>query len=366
MTTLLSSGFFFFAIDGLTESAVTAEMIREHVASSDGTVPLLIAGRPGGGHRAALTAGAARWIVVEPERLKGDAVNQFLAAYEVEKDHIPEKVLAACADADGSYSPLMLRLAVLVDDAAVETIRDLYQAAVGRVLEASGVELEAVLNLCLDTYWKTGDRHLPYAGQDNARKNLLSRLVQCDLLVPATLNRADPKGATPRTLRFFHDSVQSYLTAVAVMQGNDWRTGFQRASADPRFEPDDTGLTELAAMCVQVHASPTEMKRHLNDTLELIARERSGPLSRDTVVAASDLPSLGALLASEASAAEAVRKATRALEGDDTGPLGVFCARLLRLLPTPAIEHRHGPAGDSARPSTPGSGEDAMLVDASG
>jgi hypothetical protein len=63
---------------------------------------------------------------------------------------------------------------------------------------------------CLETYWRDGERNRKYEGSD-----LQKRLVQAGVLVPVG-------GITvPKEVKFFHDSMQSYLTAYGLSAADE-------------------------------------------------------------------------------------------------------------------------------------------------
>lgn len=195
-------------LDGLTESAVSATTLREHFASFGMTVPLLFSTRPSKAHIGVIEQAASSWIVIEPERLNDGTLNDFVKAYGKSSESLSPEVKAACRDDDGTYLPILIRLALLAGGTGMQSIRDVYAGAVNQILVNKGVSIDSAVRFCLDTYWETGERRLRFARASQDSKVLLSALMGADLVVAAEINPADP--GNPHTVRFFHDSIQSY------------------------------------------------------------------------------------------------------------------------------------------------------------
>ena len=91
---------------------------------------------------------------------------------------------------------------------------DLYEEVCHRLLRIGGESQEVIERasaLCVATYWKTGDRTLPFARAAEEQRALLKTLLNAGLLIEADSRVVSP--SSPIEVRFFHDSMQTYLTA---------------------------------------------------------------------------------------------------------------------------------------------------------
>jgi hypothetical protein len=124
------------------------------------------------------------------------------------------------------------------------------------------VDIDTAAKLCVDTYWEDGSRTLDYAGVLGERRTKLGALLSASILVPAEGNKADP-----RKVRFFHDSMQSYLTALGLYHQARW-DAFKGAAG--RVDLRDQHA-ELFDMCLQVFHPETKIKLTLRGDLYLWA-----------------------------------------------------------------------------------------------
>ncbi|WP_156898225.1 hypothetical protein [Methylocapsa acidiphila] len=325
------SGAFLFVLDGLTESTVTAKTLREHFATFGMTVPLLLSTRPSKAHIGVIEQAAASWIVIEPERLSDETLRDFVKAYGRSFDNLTPEVRAACRDEDGTYLPILIRLALLARGTEMQSIRDVYAAAVNQILANKGVSTDAAVQFCLDTYWETGERRIRFATASQDSKELLSALMGADLVVAAEVNPADP--GNPHTVRFFHDSIQSYLTAVGLVGCVNWQENLEMAAGDPKFDADNTQVTELFTMCLHTFQPQTLLRKHLLQSLRTLSDDFAGALSRDWVVEATALPGLSDELPAEVAGGLALTKAGEmCFVNLDIRFLGRLYARAVRYL----------------------------------
>jgi hypothetical protein len=309
LRTLAESGTFFFVVDGLSESSVTPKILREQVAAFDKSVPMLMSSRPTEIYRNAIQQAASAWIVVEPARLTDATLGDFVRVYGNSVDILSAEVKAACMDEDGTYLPILIRLALLAGGTGIRSIRDIYAGEVNQILVKKGIDLNSLVQLCLDTYWNTGNRWLEYANASQTQKPLLDALIGADLVVPAELNPADP--GNPHTVRFFHDSIQSYLTAVGLMRATDWREKLLVAAGDPRFDADETGVTELFLMCLYTAQNQLTFRRHLLESLVHFSTNFAGAFSRDWVIELARLQGLSERIPSEIAGGQALANAAQ-------------------------------------------------------
>ena len=292
---LLRSGEFFLVVDGLTEQGVDAAMLREQLAGYGVKCPLLLAGRPNDALRAAVESAKA-WVIAEPQRLDDTTLRAFLTAYARTDDDFPEAAREACRHRDEqTYLPILVRLAILPRQGNALTIAAIYDSAIHTLLDEKGIPLDDAVDLCFATYWHDGQRQLVYALAEAERKTVLARLVGAGLLVPGDLGHAG--AAEPRMVQFFHDTMQSYLTAVALSRQEEWREVLLRAAGEPQFVRDQSDLashggSELFQMCLHIFEPRFKTRNLLQSELLRLAKDHGSSLSRDWVVEESDIDGL--------------------------------------------------------------------------
>ncbi|WP_437321767.1 hypothetical protein [Sorangium sp. So ce385] len=332
----LLRGDYVIVIDGLVESPFEPEDITRFLDGPlGGRVRLLLAGRPHRYFRSAFEA-SARWMRVEPQMLHDNdeqhgTLKTFVDAYR--KDYVlPETVKKACRSHDGAYLPILVRLAIPIGDTAVTTLSDLYETSIRELLKAKRARGEDAALLawarsyCLATYWRNGLRTVR-ASNEEERENL-QKLKDAGLLVQAE---------DPRDLRFFHDSMQSYLTASALFaqeaQQETWDC-LHRAAANPIFVRDPTdllpgGASELFAMCLFVFGPVPRLRDEIKRQLERWADQHDDDLSKLEI--ASTLPESvrGEILGhATISPGDALKKAVEACDDKDLRVLGALYANV--------------------------------------
>jgi hypothetical protein len=293
VTARLRAGDFFVVVDGLSESSLAPDAVREFVRRDDLAVRALFATRPNERHRAALEA-AARFAVVEPLELDETTLPRFVDTYRGDGPGLSDRLRTICRGRDGKYLPILVRLALLVGGDGADSIAAVYQQAFLQLLgrreaideNAARRALDEAARLCLDTFWPDGHRGIAYADAAAERVELLDRLVVAGVLVPAG---PVPRAGRPRELRFFHDSMQSYLTARALFARDDWKA-LARAAGSPEFQggSDAAGRqsSEVLQMCLEVFAPDERLAAALRGDLEAWARDHGGDLARNAVLAA--------------------------------------------------------------------------------
>jgi hypothetical protein len=296
---LLEAGDFFLVMDGLTESKLPPEALRRYLERESGAhAPLLLTARPSEEYRAAMEH-AARWAAVEPKRMDDAGLARFQAAYPGEGGSptvLSEPLKRICRGraADGSYVPLLVRLALRFGEGDVDSVINLYRAVFAGLLkrapdDAATEELLAFAEkLCLESYWEHQTRLLVF--RDHPEEEKLKVLLDAGMLVPAD---ARP-GPVPTHVRFFHDSMQSYLTARALYArgaaGADWSC-LWRAAGHPRFAREDSDLmteagSELFQMCAYVFGHDARLREELVRQLELCAEANDERLSKEAILGA--------------------------------------------------------------------------------
>jgi hypothetical protein len=287
----LETGGFLPVVDGLTELKISPGTIETYVRSQPGKVcPLLVTKRTDRELDCALYY-AARWIQVEPARLDEATRNQFETVYVVEdrKRGLSVKPLSAgllniCRTGDGSYLPILVRLCIIAGDDSADSVKDVYEGAFKVLLldDNKGVRLDEGSALCIETYWRTGARLLPVAAIPASRRSTVQLLLQSQILVPTIRNRINDE---PQEVAFFHDSMQSFLTALGLFQLPDAWAHLGRAAGDPAFtvrRSDDSGETgsELFQMCLAVFGPKEVLRKHLRSDLERWADELDDELQK--------------------------------------------------------------------------------------
>ncbi|MFY0578318.1 hypothetical protein ACN28S_32015 [Cystobacter fuscus] len=124
---------------------------------------------------------------------------------------------------------------------------------------------------CLRTYWINGIRSLRYRNAPEQER--MQKLLQAGILVPDDVNPRT--GQLPSQVRFFHDSMQSYLTARGLFLREHAADAWDilwRTAADPLFTSAQSEFSsgagsELFQMCLQVFGPEEKLRRELTRQL---------------------------------------------------------------------------------------------------
>jgi hypothetical protein len=131
----------------------------------------------------------------------------------------------------------------------VPSVSELYRLTLARLLkmDASDAEFDSQIieagKLCAATYWRDGARSMAYAGASPQHRTILKKLRSMSVLY------STEPGDNPREVRFFHDSMQSYLTAVALTSDAQGLDFLARAAGAVPFR-EGGAEAELFRMCV--------------------------------------------------------------------------------------------------------------------
>jgi hypothetical protein len=346
---LLQRGDYCLVVDGLTECELTADDLRDFIDGRYGAcVRLLLASRPHRGFRQAVE-GSARWLVAEPLRLDEQGLGLFISGYASGTDGaLGEDTRRACRAPDGTYLPILVRLALRFGQGSSSSIATLYDEAFRGLLRqhgqgAGGEDTELLAwagALCLRTYWANGIRSLRY--RNVPEQEPLRKLLQAGVLVPD-----DPSVSAdhdPSQVRFFHDSMQSYLTArglFAQEHAQDTWDLLWRAAADPRFtragfELVPGGGSELFEMCLHVFGPEEKLSRELQRQLLGWAYLYDDDLTKRDIARAVPealLPRFHAMLPGDTELSPRLVLETAVLVCSETLlDLGVFYMRIANLL----------------------------------
>lgn len=270
----IESGDVVLLIDSPTEGGLDSNAIDEHLRTKKSR--LCIATRPSEELVRTFRLTPERSVFVEPAALDDTSLSRFLNAY------LKPKTVAESGEAlaqpspsleamrlrmlsyrgtDGSYLPLIVRLAMLVDASPNETLCSLYDGTVARLLmPAGGGEREqgalkkTARELARTTYWTARMRVFPAERTDPTETDTIGRFVQCGLLVGAGTRPRRGAAFRSRQVRFFHDSMQSYLAAKALALDGD-RSVLVTAATTPAFRAAQSELLgslgpEMFQMCV--------------------------------------------------------------------------------------------------------------------
>ncbi|EPX64424.1 hypothetical protein D187_005558 [Cystobacter fuscus DSM 2262] len=346
---LLLRGDYVLVVDGLTESALSAEALRGFVEGKYGeVVRLLLTSRRHLGFQQALEA-SPRWLRAEPRRLDEQVLARFVSAYAgQEEGALSGEVKRACQGPDGTYLPILVRLALLFGGGSGRCgVAELYESAFRGLLRRSTVSGEEDTELlswagdfCLRTYWANGIHLLRY--RDSPEQEKLQRLLKAGVLIPADLNLKG--GQTPAQVCFFHDSMQSYLTARGLFAraytAETWDF-LWRAAASPIFatsqsEFDSGSGSELFQMCLQVFGPEQKLRHELRrQLLEWAQTHDEDLMKRDLVEAVPEelRPRMRAIMASngELSPSSTLRLATEVCS-ENLQRLGSLYMRVASLL----------------------------------
>lgn len=301
----IQSGRYVLLLDGLTESSIPSQALRDVLHGEGGfRVSLIATGRPHAGNRNAIKS-AENYFIVEPLPLTDALLPAFEQAYRLidskffhmEVPPLSREVLEACQSDDGTYQPILLRLAVLVAADGVTSVADIYRMTLRRLCSRDTQETELVgdeviekaASLCRETYWKDGNRRFPFQDAPSEQKRLMELLYRVGILV--AVGAAKNSGILSiKNLSFFHDSMQSFLTAIGLYQkppDADW--GFLlRAAGCPLFINEQVGgvqisRSELFSMCLEVFQPPSRVRARLTQELSSWAVSYKRMLSVDVI-----------------------------------------------------------------------------------
>ena len=299
----LRNGDFVLFIDGPSESGMKPEALREFLRGVHGKATrLVVAIRPDDAYREAIES-ADRWVRVEPLRLDDAVIGPFEAAYREADAHRegrePSPPLAPGlrgAPARGLTEPICRSSSGSPSQGGAggegdDGVAGIYENAFLQLLRDPGGGreiLDGAAALCLETYWVDGYRTLAFAAAPPGRLKLLDQLVDAGILVSTDAKPRDKKGNRPRQVKFFHDSMQSYLTAFGLATRDRW-DALPRAAGDPTFARARSDLSlaeqasELFQMCLNVF-DPDRLLDRLREGLRSWAERKGRVLSLDDVI----------------------------------------------------------------------------------
>jgi hypothetical protein len=294
----VAGGTFVLFIDGLQEGSSGATQLAVLFGNPDLSVtPLCIATRPS--REAHSLARKMGWLIVEPQLLlaKGPndesegTVHRFIREYAAAdtagagqpRDENCERVLKGsttwlpiCQSSEGVYLPLLVRLCMVASDKEVRTVAEIYDAALRKLLERSGLpagQLKAVFgqieDLCVEVFWTNHERSFPIKTDTDQRAEAVQAFLGAGIIVSADREITRLR-STPKEGRLFHDSMLSYLTACGLDRTEKY-SALLRASGDPSFSRHDSDGDrsldlDLFSMCLNVF-SPAGLRNYLKPEL---------------------------------------------------------------------------------------------------
>lgn len=310
LTAQLAAGDFVLFADGLSESDARASELATFIRSNPGSAtPMAMACRPGAEFRRAV-CGSSNWCLVTPQPLGANskALRGFVEHYHaLDACRLPvEEVLSIvdriCQDSDKKYSPILVRLTIraCASGGAAESIASVYestfrQLVIGSVAAADAQAeylrlREVAIRFACESYWQEEEREYSFKGTASDLERLKASGILNAPTVPHRFGEA-----IGVTVRFFHDSLQSYFAAVGLAEAlkktpasiDDallWMAG------SPRYRKDRSDLfgyegSELFCMVAHIAARDL-LQQTLHKALQSWARTLDGKLARDDVAEA--------------------------------------------------------------------------------
>lgn len=189
---------------------------------------------------------------VAPRLLSEENLPAFITAYAAPELVEPFRARAqALRDVGGTYLPILIRLGLLAHQLGGESgalsVPAVYDATLRFLLarqygarEHVDAAIQRLAELCRREYWLRGRPYLDYAGAEREDRELLAACRASGLMVE-----------TRGSLRFFHDSIRSYLVACWAAReldpaAGDWRPlvdFLEEVACNPR-----TRESEIVAM----------------------------------------------------------------------------------------------------------------------
>jgi hypothetical protein len=295
---------FVLFIDGLSEALEPPAKIEEALRSLRDRAVYCVAARPSRMLREVLGR-LGPLVVVEPRRLSDSSLVDYVRCYreadgefgvretleeatQQEEDETIPLLRRAFRAPDGTYLPLIVRLAMRAGG-DVTSVPEVYGATVQRMLgqdDDSDTRLAHARSLAHVTYWEHRERVFTSSRAESIAHGLADELLRAGLLVSGD-RKSSRLTAEPRQLRFFHDSVQSYLTAVALAEKDDWSV-LVAAAGDEALVRDASELvtgtgSELFYLCASVFLPRRRLRERLAEDLRKWANEHHSFLAVEQV-----------------------------------------------------------------------------------
>lgn len=267
----IERGDFIVFIDNLHEEKISTDTIHKYISNSMTNPSSLVSASRYHDKVHHTFNTYPNTYFVNPQPLDNDTLADFVNNYEPGYT-LPEEIKASCRTTSGTYNSLLIRLALMNKDLENTSPAGIYRGALIALLERSGSQtdklspaeiLKKTMQLCKNTYWKNGDRDIATKLNDT---DLIPILQEAGILVPV---KDDPQGNL-LLVRFFHDTMQSFLTAWALAEDEEWQSLEQ--AAGHKFFQEDLDQTqpgnELFRMCLETFQPKNRLKRELTRIMQ--------------------------------------------------------------------------------------------------
>ncbi len=321
----LESGFFFLAIDGLSESLLDSSIIKDFVNPNNNysNTKIILTSRPQAEYDRALEI-ADPLLIIEPKRL-GDAkgagnektqLEIFAAEYTKDTDidiaQLMDIIKTVCKGPDNTYLPILVRFTIMAyanqmhinnrDNSELTTkvhdknkisrnltdnisLESIYRGTFQYLYRDDQIEtvLKEVAGLCVATYWEKGCRTIASAGKEI----LIEDLRKNGVVIPVN-NLLNLNGSNIYTeVKFVHASMQSYLTAYGLFVQDKWESLLESAG-DPRFMKERSDMlteysTELFQMCLIVFRPKDVLRDRLQSEIIEWSNSWANKLTKDNI-----------------------------------------------------------------------------------
>jgi hypothetical protein len=285
----LRAGHFLAVIDGVSEVGPVPKQLKTFCDKWEGGMPLLLTARSPQASAASdfaeVVTKEARGVVVEPKPLDDTTLPSFQQTYltldggdeRATPAPLSDEMKRVCRVGKDTYLPLLVRLAIRVgatEGGVGEIFEKTLHQLIGR--DRDDPLIGWVEGLCVETYWKgegnpneERNRLIPFGHIPPGSRPKLRRLLEVGLLQPYGSGTV---GNDPPFIRFFHDTMQSYLTACGLRDGmadsgpavDVWKY-LPRAAGHKKFgAPSEFASVygpELFQMCLHVFSPPATPDR---------------------------------------------------------------------------------------------------------
>lgn len=230
-------------------------LAKKAVSGSLGAFTQIWASRPTPWMEKALrSSGRLPFVAFDTENWSEDRLNAFVA----EQPKLSDELRTACRNYDGTYSPLLVCLALQAEDRSIGSRQDLLAAWLRTLLRATKIDgqssderIRDCAAWCYENYGKDGQRRFSWP---RVRGNPAGRMmIEAGIICPSI----EPPLGDPLEGRFVHDELQTFLTALAISEQpvDSWRGELERILKDGRFWDADVQrrqVSSLTAMCCEV------------------------------------------------------------------------------------------------------------------
>ncbi len=293
----LLAGDFVLVFDGISETGPSPEAFSEFLRGRFGTAAKLLVSQRPRHEFEFLFDSFEQTAFANPLCLDDETIENFEQAYfedeQTPGQSLTDEVRLACRSREGTYLPILIRLAILAGGNA-KSIPEIYNAAFYALVVRSVPDarerdlLRETSQLCLQNYWVNEYQTIPLPSLAPNQRALVEQLLQAGVLVelesvPQLGARAGRVGSLGE-VDFFHDSMRSYLTAMGLSAEEKW-DALKRAAADEPFRSAKADfliedVSELFQMCLFVFRPVGQLRATLVAGLEDWVEQNGRYLSR--------------------------------------------------------------------------------------